>query len=133
SIGWLPGAVIFPWVIDYLSGPVNVSVYLHFGLSFVTSWLVALTNSYFLLELLLIVSLYVKLWAPESSLLAAEKELHPVKRRLKIFQILAGAIPLFGAIMIVTSGSGEMSSAHFRVFQVMIIALIILALCGFLF
>lgn len=134
SVGWLPGAILFPAVVDWMSGPVATKVYWHFGLSFVTSWLVALTYSYFLLELLIVTMLYSRLWTGCCNLRAsAESELAPVRRRLKMFQMLAGAIPLFGALMIVTSSSADIDPVSYRVFQIMIVLLIAMAICGFVF
>jgi serine/threonine protein kinase len=134
SVGWLPGAVLFPSVVDWMSGPVATRVYWHFGLSFVTSWLVALTYSYFLLELLVVTMVYSRLWTGCCNLrVSAETELAPVRRRLKMFQMLAGAIPLFGALMIVTSSSADIDPDRYRVFQFMIVLLIAMAICGFVF
>lgn len=134
SVGWLPGALLFPSVVDWISGPVDARVYWHFGISFVTSWLVALTYSYFLLELLVVAMLYSKLWTGCSNIrISAASELAPVRKRLKMFQILAGAIPLFGALMIITSSSADIDPDRYKIFQIMIVALIGMAICGFVF
>lgn len=132
SIGWLPGAIIFPMVIDFRAGPIMDEVYWHYAISFVTSWLVALTYSYFMLELILIVMLYPKFWTGCCNIAASSaSELAQVRSRMKMFQMLAGAIPLFGALMIVGSSSASMDAERYRIFQIMIIALIAMAICGF--
>ncbi len=133
TIGWLPGALIFPLIIDFQAGPISSAVYWHFGISFITSWLIALTYSYFLLELLLVSVLYPKFWSGCCNIFHATVELTQVKGRMKLFQIMAGAIPLLGALMIVGSSSAIIDLERYRIFQIMIITLIAMAICGFMF
>ena len=52
---------------------------------------------------------------------------------MKLFQIMAGAIPLLGALMIVGSSSAIIDLERYRIFQIMIITLIAMAICGFMF
>jgi drug/metabolite transporter superfamily protein YnfA len=52
---------------------------------------------------------------------------------LKLFQVLAGLVPLAGAAMIVGGGRALIEPERFRIFQVMVVGLIALGMFGFVF
>ncbi len=134
TVGWLPGAIIFPAVIDWVAGPIAASVYMHFAISFVSSWLIALTYSFLLLEAVILQVVYPQFWTGTCDIRgSARTELAHVTARLTVFQILAGIIPLAGAAMIVGAGPEAIDPERYWVFQVMVVGLISLGMCGFVF
>jgi serine/threonine protein kinase len=131
SIGWLPGALVFPMMLDSVTGNVSRVVYGHFVLSFVSSWLVALTYSYLFVAQLIIRGLYPRFFAAESPVNdCARRELRPQLTRLKWLQLAAGMIPLFGAAMIVYTGSPLGETQH-QIFQVLVLTLIASGMIGY--
>jgi hypothetical protein len=133
TIGWLPGAYLFPAWIDYAAGPIDGLVYFHFMTSFISSWLIALTYSFLLLESVVLIVLYPRFWTGHCRLTDARVELEPVSGRIKLFQILAGMIPLAGAAMIVGAGPEVIDPERFYTFQIMVVGMISLGMCGFVF
>ena len=73
--------------------------------------------------------LYPRLWGdPQHLRQEIGEELVPRAPRLWLFQLLAGAIPLTGAVLLVASGA-EISSG--RLFRVLVTGLIVLGMAGF--
>jgi serine/threonine protein kinase len=124
--GWLPGGVLFPLGIHLCAGPLGADVFGHFLISFTLSGLIALTYTFFAVQYVVLRVLYPRFWldAPD----AAATELRSVGPRLRLFQLLAGSIPLIGAVLLVTVGLDLHSS---RTFQVLVLALIFLGMAGF--
>ena len=107
-VGWLPGGLLFPLGIDWFSGPLPGEVYTHFLVSFTISGLIALTYSLFAVQYLVLRVLYPRMWVdPRDFRQQAAAELVPLNRRLGFFQLLAGLIPLAGALLMVGVGPEE--------------------------
>ena len=112
--GWLPGMLLFPLAIHHKAGPLAGSIYGHFIASFSVSCLISLTYSWFAAQTVAIEILYPHLWLDvKSPSQTAARELGPVKSRLLVFQVLAGVIPLFGALLLIVSAP-EHFRANFR-------------------
>ncbi|HEV3115875.1 MAG TPA: serine/threonine-protein kinase [Gemmataceae bacterium] len=129
-LGWLPGGVVFPLAIhlmDPATSPVDAGVWIHFLTSFTISGLIALTYSYFATQIVVLRVLYPRFWVNPSGL--REKSAEELGQpRLWLFQLLAGVIPLAGAVLLVAVGpetSGD------RLFRVLAMALILLGMAGF--
>lgn len=134
TVGWLPGAFVFPAVIDLFEGPIPRSVFVHFAISFFSSWLIALTYSFLLLETIVLQIVYPRFWTGICDIRTASRgELKSIVARLKVFQIMAGIIPLAGAAMIVGAGPELVDPERYYVFQIMVVGLISLGMCGFVF
>ncbi len=134
TIGWVPAAYVFPATIDFLDGPITRSVYVHFAISFFLSYLVALTYSFLLIESVTLLVIYPRFWTGCCNVRDSSRfELRKVGRRLKLFQFLAGLIPLAGAMLIVGASPGIKDPQDYYVFQVMVVGLISLGMCGFVF
>ncbi len=127
-IGWLPGGVLFPLGISLFAGSLQPDIWWHFLLSFTLSGLIALTYSVFAAQFLVLLVLYPRLWVdPQELRYRATEELRPLRGGLWPFQLLAGLIPLVGAVMMVGVGP-----EHFtRGFRVLVTALILLGMAGF--
>jgi len=131
-LGWLPGAVIFPLVLETWSGPVPWQEQAHLCISFVISGLIALTYSFLFVQCHTVCVFYRLLWIDVRDFhRRAAVELEPVGRRLRLFQVLAGLIPLCGAALMVGIGPQEFTAAEYRSFRFLVTGLIALGLAGF--
>ena len=111
-VGWLPGGVLFPLVLEITDGPLHEGVPLHFLISFTISGLIAM------------------LCGEAEPRKTARRELRGVARRLRLFQFLAGVIPLAGAVLMVGMGP-EDNMAEYRTFRILVTGLIGLGMAGF--
>jgi len=128
-LGWLPGGLFFPLAIWLLAGPVDSGVFGHFLVSFALSGLIALTYSFFGTQYIALRILYPRLWVNASGIRETiRREVCGLARRLWIFQLWAGLIPLAGAILMIAVGP-EISG--YRTFRLLATSLIILGLVGF--
>jgi hypothetical protein len=128
-LGWLPGGMVFPLAIAWLAGPVDGEVFGHFVVSFTLSGLIALTYSFFAVQFMALRVFYHRLWVDGRDFAeAARAELGSVAPRLRAFQLLAGVIPLAGAVLLI--GVGPETSGY-RTFRLLATALIALGMAGF--
>ena len=128
-LGWLPGGIFFPAAISYFDGPVDLDLFGRFVISFTLSGLIAATYSFFGIEFVVLRILYPYFWPNVRDVQQViGQEIRPQDRRLKIFQFLAGVIPLAGAFLLVAVGP-EVSSA--RGFRLLLTGLIVLGMVGF--
>jgi serine/threonine protein kinase len=128
-LGWLPGGILFPLGIGLLAEPVEAVVFGHFLISFAVSGLIATTYSYFGVQFLVLRVLYPQLWAdPQAPREQARKELGSIDGRLWLFQVLAGLIPLSGAILLLGVGPQGRFPVSYRL---LLAALIGLGMAGF--
>jgi hypothetical protein len=129
-LGWFPGAVLFPLFIHWRAGPLEPAVFVHFFTSFTISGLIALTYAVFATQYLAVRVLYPKLWSdPQGFSASARSELESQGGRLWLFQLLAGLIPLAGAVLMV--GVGPEAVASYRTYRILVTAMIGLGMAGF--
>jgi serine/threonine protein kinase len=127
--GWLPGGVVFPLAISLLAGPIRLDVFGHFLVSFTLSGLIALTYSYFAVQVVALRVLYPRLWVDARDLpQRVAEELGSRAPRLGLFQLLAGTVPLAGALLLVSLGPDPSGDYMFRLLAT---GLILLGLAGF--
>jgi hypothetical protein len=130
-LGWLPGGLLFPLVLQLLSGPLGPEVWGHFLISFTVSGLIALTYSVLAVQFVVLRVLYPRLWAdPRDRRHKAQMELRPVSRRLGLFQFLAVLIPLAGAVLMVGAGPEDFTASSYRTFRLLVTALMALSTAG---
>jgi serine/threonine protein kinase len=128
-LGWLPGGMVFPLAIVWLAGPVDAEVFGHFVVSFTLSGLIALTYSFFAVQFMALRVFYPRLWVDGRDFGPTTRaELGSVAPRLRAFQLLAGVIPLAGAVLLI--GVGPETSGY-RTFRLLATALIALGMAGF--
>ncbi len=129
AAGWLPGGLIFPLALSKLSGPIGVEVFWHFVVSFVISGLIALTYCVLGVQYVALRVLYPGFLHDGEGLIRGEArtELSVVDRRLLALQLLAGAIPLAGAMLTVDVGPAQV----YHEFRILVMALISLGIVGF--
>ncbi len=128
ALGWLPGGVIFPLVIDSMAGPLAQEVYWHFAVSFTLSGLIALAYSICFVQYVVLRGFYARLW-PDATKFndVARRELGGQAWRLATAQVLAGSIPLVAAILYLALQSADES----RWFRLLAILLIVLGAFGY--
>lgn len=127
--GWLPGAFLFPLVLHLTKGPISAAVFGHFVISFTMSGFIALTYSFLGVQCLVVCVYYPRLWSEVRALRqTATRELRIATRRLRLFPVLAGTIPLAGALLMIGIGPQHPED---RAFQLLVAALIVLGMIGF--
>ncbi len=131
AAGWLPGGLLFPLGIDLLAGGCDGAVFFHFVLSFTISGLIALTYSVFAVQYVVLRVLYPR-WRLDAQGFRdrAREELQPLTGRLGLLQLLAGLIPLTGAVLMVGVGPDEFTSGY-QGFRLLVTLLIGLGMFGF--
>ena len=128
-IGWLPGGILFPTAISYFDVPLDPALFGRFVISFTLSGLIAATYSFFGIEFVVLRILYPYFWPNVRDVQQViSEEIRPQDTRLKVFQFLAGVIPLAGAFLLVAVGP-EVSST--RGFRLLLTGLIVLGMVGF--
>lgn len=127
--GWLPGGIVFPFVIHVFGGAITVEVFLHFVLSFTLSGMIAITYCYLGSQYVVLRVLLPDLCgSTDRHDLTLRQELKRLPGRLAFFQMLAGIIPLSGALMIVMIGQTPTGDNWFRL---LVCLLIVLGMVGF--
>jgi eukaryotic-like serine/threonine-protein kinase len=131
TFGWIPGAFLFPLVITYQAGPLDVAVVGHFILSFLLSWLIAMAYSYLLHQSVTIRSLYPRFWVGAQDLSqTARRELGGLTMLLRTFSSLTALIPLVGAALLLSQGPDMFDAMAYRDFRMLVTALITLGAMG---
>jgi serine/threonine protein kinase len=133
SMGWLPGGVVFGYFLRRVGGTLPADHWTHLIISFAISGLIALTYSMLSVQWLALCVIYPRLWADRRNFRAtAAAELRAVPRRLRLLQVLAGVIPLAGAVLILMgTGSAGSSAGESLAFRLLVASLIILGAAGF--
>jgi hypothetical protein len=122
-LGWIPGSIVFPTVIDCIAGPIGPAVYGHFAVSFILSALVGIVYSFFGVQFVVLRGLYAYLHHPDTfDQAAVREELTRATRLFGPFVVLATLIPLTGTILLLVF-SGDMLPLGFRLLMVGLIAL----------
>lgn len=130
--GWLPGGIVFAVGLAVASGPIPWAVVLHLIVSFTLSGLIALVYCFLLVQWIEVFEFYPGLWSDVRHFRRkAARQLKPIPRRLRLFQILAGLIPLSGALLMVGIGPQELSPAEYQSFRFLVIGLIGTGMAGF--
>jgi serine/threonine protein kinase len=107
-LGWLPGSIVFPLAIHLLAGPISAGVFGHFLVSCTISGLIATTYAYFGMQTLVVREYYPRLWVdPRMPREKAHEELGGIEGRLRLFQVLAGLIPVSGAVLLLGISGDE--------------------------
>jgi serine/threonine protein kinase len=126
-LGWLPGGLVRPVLLDALAPPVSREIYDHCLLSFTIAGLIALTYNVYANQFLVLRFLYPKLWLDGQGWRPqARVDLAGLPGRLRLLQLLAGLVPLTGGLALLLAGD----SAHPGSFRLLITALIILGMAG---
>lgn len=132
STGWAIGMVFFPGMIHLFHGPVDKSIFLHFAISFLLSWIVALTYSILFNQSFILRVLYPKFCVGMHEIRKkARQELPALAVRIERFHLLAGFVPLLSAVYLLIAGSSLLQDMHYHAFAFLVASLIIIGLVGF--
>ncbi len=124
-LGWLPGALLFPLSLGL---PIAGREFGHFVASFTISGLVALTYAYFGVQYAVLRVLYLRLWFDAADFRRrGHDELAGMAGRLRFFQILAGLIPLAGAVLLIAVSPDQLTLP----LRLLLAGLIALGMAGF--
>jgi hypothetical protein len=131
-IGWFPGGILFPVFLHLLSGPVPGYVFAHFLIDFTISGLIATTYSFLLVQCMVVCVYYPAFWSNTVDFRErAANELKTVAWWVRLFQFLAGMIPLIGAVMLLVVGPQNYSPEEYSRIRLLVIGLIVLGIIGF--
>jgi hypothetical protein len=126
-VGWFPGAVVFPLGIDLIAGPLRREVYGHFAVSCVLSGVIGVVFSYLGVMYVLLRAVFPLAGNPDGYRPGAiGAELRPLAGLFAPFPLLACAVPLTGAVLLV-SLSGDRMTLGFRFLVVGLIGLGVVA------
>ncbi|HEY3789268.1 MAG TPA: serine/threonine-protein kinase, partial [Urbifossiella sp.] len=112
AIGWFPGGLLFPLVIDAAAGPLlhPAEVTIHFLLSFTLSGLIGVVFSYLGVQYVVFRSLLPRVGNPDTfTPAAAAAEIRPLVAPFGLLVLLASAIPLAGAVLLIAFTEGAMT------------------------
>lgn len=127
-LGWLPGGLLVPVIVQWLAPPVGSEVFLHCLLAYTISGLIAVTYTMFAHQILALRIQYPRLWVDGKHFgELARKELAGLDRRITWLQLLAVLLPLAGGAALLLGGPPE----QYQVFRLLVIALMALGMAGF--
>ncbi len=123
AIGWLPGAALFPLLIDAQAGPVRWPVYGHFAISFALAGVIAVVFSYLGFQYVVFRAVLPRLGNPDGHTPAqAAAEVRPLTAAFGPLVMLACGVPLAGAVLLLTLDDDALTFG-FRLLVVMLIGL----------
>ncbi len=129
---WLPGGLFFPWMLNFLCGPVPSLVFWHFMISFALSGLISMTYSMAGIQYLALRVYYPQLWHNTDRFAEVTRsELHTIDARLRLIQTLSGLIPLVGAALVVMAQPEHQLFDKKNMFQILAVGLIAMGMAGF--
>jgi eukaryotic-like serine/threonine-protein kinase len=131
TLGWIPGAIVYPACLHYLGGGLAASTVGHLLISFVLSYLIALAYCFIGHQWVVLRVIYGRLWMGSDAIEAtAGRELSPVGLRVRGACVLAAFIPLMGAALIILVGPDRFEGESYKVFRVLTTTLICLGAGG---
>jgi adenylate cyclase len=103
GLGWLPGAVFFPWIVCWLGGPHRAGdIWLAFTISFVVAAFLATIQTFFLVEAYLMGFLYPEFFRDSRPAEAGGRYFSFTVRLIGVW-ISVGAAPLTALLVVVNS------------------------------
>lgn len=134
SFGWLPNALLYPLYLHLRVAPLSKTLFAHFVLSCVFSWIVALAYSFLYVQFICLRWLYPRLWLGCTQISdTARRELAGYRRRLRVFSLLIALVPLLGASFIVFSGPECFQTEQYWMFRLLVVCLILIGMAGVVF
>jgi len=127
AIGWLPGGFLFPALLNYLEGPVDGHVFVHFLISFAFSGLIAVAYSFCGMQYLVLRVLYPRLWTDATDFqFIASQELTGTNWRIWFIEAAAYVVPFVAnmSFVLLVSEGGAIP------LQTLIVSLAFLGLAG---
>lgn len=130
TLGWVPGAVLFPVVLSR-EGDLPALIHTHLIVSFAVSYLISLSYSLLIHQLVVLQFIYPRFWLGEHHIPSrADSELRTVPKLARIAAICTGMIPLIGAILLVFMGPNDFSPTQYQGFRTLVSLLIGFGITG---
>src|SRR5262249_49662623 len=133
SVGWLPGAWIFPLAIDRLSGSLPVETYWRFGGSFTLAWLISASTTISVGIFLLVRGFYPKFWSGDPE--TAARELGLCERLNRKLLIGAALIPMAGVLFstLLAPPPEEFTLGSYHSFRILVLMIVGFGLLNLMF
>ncbi len=126
-LGWIPGGILFPTLLNWFDGPLPWHDRFHFVISFALSGLVGMVYSYYGIQFVILRAVYPFVRDPDTfDSKVTRQELAYGTRWLEPFLILATLIPLSGAILLIVLVDEKISIG----FRLLVTSLILLGMAG---
>jgi serine/threonine protein kinase len=123
ALGWFPGGLIFPLVIDLAAGGLPWQTYAHFAVSFAMAGVIGVVFSYLGIQYVVFRAVLPRLGNPDTYAPARMwAEIRPLTAGLGALVILACGVPLLGAVLLLTLDSGTLTLG----FRLLVAKLIVL-------
>ncbi len=133
AVGWLPGAVLYPWVIQSQAGALGGKVIFHFVVSFCLSWLIGLSYSYLFHQYIVLRDLYPRFWIGSSDdRRFRSASLVQATSLTRLCLSLCILVPLGGALLVLQAGQVAPVES-FAAFKRLVSVLIFMGISGVLF
>ena len=101
AVGWFPGALLFPLLLDRFGGNVSTGAWIHYGVSFFIAGMIAATYSYAIVLYTVVCCGYGFCWQTAGHYLErARYELSKLGPRIRGLSIWAGILPLAAAALL---------------------------------
>jgi serine/threonine protein kinase len=127
AVGWFPGGLLFPLVIDLAADPVPWQTYIHFAISFTLAGLIGVVFCYLATEYVVFRALLPRLCDPDHYTRGEIwSEFGPLTAPYAPFLVLACAVPLTGAVLLIASTDGMLTLG----FRLLVTGLIGLGVVG---
>ena len=131
-LGWFPGAVLFPLALHFGAGRLPAEGWMHFAISFALAGLIAVTYSFFFGLGIVLRTMYLRFWSnPRGFRERARAELANVPDRLRAVNVLAGLIPLAGAVVMVLVSPRGVTGGEHDAFRFLTASLILAGMAGY--
>lgn len=118
ALGWFPGALVFPLVIDACAGPLGWRTYGHYFVSFALAGLIGVVFGYLCIAYVVVRALYPHLGNPDAYTPAVGwGEVRPLIAPFGALMTLACGVPLVGAVLLLVLADGVLTLG-FRVLTV---------------
>jgi serine/threonine protein kinase len=131
-LGWLPGTLIFPIGLHLWAGPLTWGEIAHLQLSVLLSALIALTYSTLGVLFLVTCVYYPALWIDPAGFRAkAGSEVQSLQRLIRAIPVMAGAIPLVGAVLLISASPQEFTKSQYLWYRILTVSLIANGMIGF--
>jgi hypothetical protein len=127
ALGWLPGGILFPLVIDQAAGPLPTSTFAHFVVSFTMAGVIGVVFSYLGIQYVVFRALLPQLGNPDNDPGAKMWiQVRPLTAPFGLLVMLACGVPLLGAVMLLTLDESALTFG----FRLLVVKLIILGAGG---
>jgi hypothetical protein len=126
SIGWLPGSLLFPWMLSSHTqqGELSFNMYFHFGISFFIAWAISLAFSQ-LLSSVIVFEAYL----PKSS--EVPQQIGKFEPFIQYLPMICSVLPVLSTLVVLWSRSTELSpqeSIYYRGLLSLLLSLTIVSI-----